>query len=271
MHLDLHLHSTCSDGSYPPAAVVAAARTAGLGMIALADHDTTAGIAPARAAAGGRGVGVLAAVELTCLLEGAEVHLLGYGFREGDPGLEGLTAAAGRARRARIAEMVERLARLGVAITVTDVTCEPECASIGRMHLARALVRLGAASSINEAFGRFIADGGPAHVPGRGPAVAEAIGAVNAAGGLAVWAHPTLEDMRHFPALAEQGLGGIEVLRPALDPHVSVELEQAARGAGLVVTGGSDWHGAPRPALGSWFVTERHVGAFLERLGVTVP
>ncbi len=86
-----------------------------------------------------------------------------------------------------------------------------------------------------------------------------------------MWAHPALEDAAHFPGLAECGLTGIEALRPSLDPHASVELEQAARAAGLLVTGGSDWHGAPRPALGSWFVTERHVGAFLQRLGVPVP
>ncbi len=270
MHLDLHLHSTCSDGAYAPAAVVAAARKAGLGMIALADHDTAAGVGAARAAAGD-GFGILTGVELTCVLDGAEMHLLGYGFREDDPGLRALTDAAGRARRERMAEMVERLARLGVAITAADVTCEPECASVGRMHLARALVRLGAAASISDAFGRYIADRGPAHVPGRGPPAADAIAVVNAAGGLAVWAHPSPEDAGHFPALAAAGLAGVEALRPALDPHASVELEQAARGAGLVVTGGSDWHGAPRPALGSWFVTERHVGAFLERVGVPVP
>ncbi len=270
MHLDLHLHSTCSDGALAPAAVVAAARSAGLGMIALADHDTTAGIAAAQAAAG-QGPAVIAATEITCLRDGAEVHLLGYAFRPDDPGLAALTAAAGRLRWERMGEIVGRLRALGVAIDPADVACEPECASIGRMHLARALVRLGRVSSLTEAFGRYIGDGRPAHVPGRGPAVAEAIGVVSRAGGLAVWAHPSLEDAAHFPALAECGLAGIEALRPALDPHASVELEQAARAAGLLVTGGSDWHGAPRPPLGSWFVTEHHVGAFLQRLGVTVP
>ncbi len=270
MHLDLHLHSTCSDGALAPAAVVAAARSAGLGMIALADHDTTAGIAAARAAAG-EGPGVLAAIEITCRRDGNEVHLLGYGFRLDDAGLAALTAAAGRARRERIGEIVERLRALGVAIEPADVTCEPECAAVGRMHVARALVRLGRASSLTEAFGRYIGDGRPAYVPGRGPPVAEAIGVVSRAGGLAVWAHPALEDAAHFPGLAECGLAGIEALRPSLDPHASVELEQAARAAGLLVTGGSDWHGAPRPALGSWFVTERHVGAFLQRLGVPAP
>ena len=279
MHLDLHLHSTCSDGTLAPAAVVVAARAAGLGMIALADHDTTAGIGPAQAAAareaagegGGAGPGIIPAIELTCRRDEAEVHLLGYGFRVDDPGLGELTAQAGRARRERMGAMVERLRELGVAIELGDVSGEAGCVSIGRMHLARTLVRLGRVPSLTEAFGRYIADGRPAYVPSSGPPVAESIAAVNAAGGLAVWAHPALEDARHFPTLAECGLAGVEALRPSLDPLASVELEQAARSAGLLVTGGSDWHGAPRPALGSWFVTERHVGALLQRLGVAIP
>ncbi len=271
MHLDLHVHSTCSDGSLAPAAVVAAARKAGLGMIALADHDTVAGVGPARAAAAAAaGCGVITAIEITTRLDAREVHLLGYGFRDDDPGIARLAAGASLARRERVVAIVERLRAQGVTITVADVTAEPECASIGRLHVARALVRLGRAGSISEAFGRFIGDGAPSFVPSRGMDVTEAIAVVAAAGGCAVWAHPALDDARHFARLRESGLAGVETLRPSLDPHGSVELEQAARAARLVVTGGSDWHGAARPALGSWFVTEKHVGAFLDRLGITV-
>jgi predicted metal-dependent phosphoesterase TrpH len=272
MHLDLHVHSTCSDGALAPAAVVAAARRAGLGMLALADHDTAAGVGPARtAAAAEAGCGIIAAIEITSRLDGKELHLLGYGFRSDDAGIAELTGRAAVARRERMAAMIERLGALGVAITAADVRTEPECVSIGRLHLARALVRMGTASSISDAFARFIGDGAPGYVPSRGVEVADAIAVVAAAGGCAVWAHPALDDARHFARLKERGLGGVEALRPSLDPHGSVELEQAARAAGLVVTGGSDWHGATRPALGSWFVTEHHVGAFLERLGITVP
>lgn len=271
MHLDLHVHSTCSDGALAPAAVVAAARRAGLGMIALADHDTVAGVAPARAAAEAEpGCAVIPAVELTARLDAREVHLLGYGVRPDDAGLAALTADAARARRERMAALLERLREAGVAIAAADVTTEPECASVGRLHLARALVRGGHAGSVADAFGRFIGDGASAWVPSRGPDVADAIAAVTAAGGCPVWAHPSPDDVGRFAALAERGLAGVEALRPALDPYLSVELEQAARAAGLVVTGGSDWHGSARPALGSWFVTEKHVGAFLERIGVTV-
>jgi len=270
MHLDLHVHSTCSDGALAPAAVVAAAGKAGLGMIALADHDTAAGVAPARAASAAAGCGVIAAIEITTRLDAREVHLLGYGFRDDDPGIARLTARAAASRRDRVTAIVERLQAQGVTITEADVRAEPECASIGRLHVARALVRLGRAGSVSDAFGRFIGDGAPSFVPSCGLDVTDAIAVVAAAGGCAVWAHPALDDARHFARLAERGLAGVEALRPSLDPHGSVELEQAARAARLVVTGGSDWHGASRPALGSWFVTEKHVGAFLERLGIGV-
>jgi predicted metal-dependent phosphoesterase TrpH len=272
MHLDLHLHSTCSDGALAPGDLVAAAGRAGLDLIALADHDTVAGTEPARAAAAARGgIAVLPAIEITCFLDGAELHLLGYGLRAEDPGVVALTARASAARRERMAALVARLRSLGVDVAVDDVVTEPECASVGRMHLARTLVRRGTVGSVSEAFGRYIGDGAAAFVPSRGPAVAEAIAVVRGAGGLAVWAHPALEDVRHFGPLGECGLDGIEVLRPSLAPVDSVALEQAARASGLLVTGGSDWHGSSRPALGSWYVTERHVGAFLERLGIGDP
>jgi predicted metal-dependent phosphoesterase TrpH len=269
MHLDLHLHSTCSDGSLPPREVVGAARRAGLGVIALADHDTTAGVAPARAAAAAPdGLGIITAAEFTCELDGSEVHLLGYAFRLDDPGLAAIAARAGEARRARLAAMVERLRGLGVSLMPEDVTAEPECVSIGRMHLARALVRHRVASSVTDAFVRFIGDRAPAFVPSRGPAVVDAIAAIGGAGGCAVWAHPSLEDARKFGQLKAAGLAGVEALRPSLDPVSSSALEESARAEGLFVTGGSDWHGGTRPALGSWFVTERHVGEFLERVGI---
>jgi len=269
MHLDLHLHSTCSDGSLAPRDVVVAARRAGLGVVALADHDTVAGVEPARAAAAAQGgIGIVTAAEFTAELDGAEIHLLGYAFRLDDPGVAALTRRAAEARRSRLAAIVERLRGLGLSITVEDVTAEPECASIGRLHLARALVRHRIASSVSDAFARFIGDRAPGFVPSHGAPVDEAIAAVNGAGGCAVWAHPSLEDARKFAQLKACGLAGVEALRPSLDPVSSSALESQARAEGLFITGGSDWHGGTRPALGSWFVTERHVGEFLERLGI---
>ncbi len=271
MHLDLHVHSSCSDGTLAPAELVAAARRSGLGLVAIADHDTAAGVAPAEAAARGlAGIAVLPAIEITCLRDGQELHLLGYGIRPGDAAIAALSARAAEGRRRRMAATCERLRGLGVAIEEADVTAPPECASIGRMHLARALVRRRAAGSVSEAFARFIGDGAPAHVRACGPDVAAAIEAIRAAGGVPVWAHPSPADADHFAAVRALGLEGVEVLRPSIDPVESVALEQAARAAGLLSSGGSDWHGGTRPALGAWYVTEHHVGGLLERLAISV-
>lgn len=272
MHLDLHLHTTCSDGQTPPAALAAAARRAGLHAIAVTDHDTTAGLATVRAAAAATGgPHVITGIELSCDRDGTDLHLLGYGMVADHPVLQALTARIAARRRARVGEIVAKLTALGVRLTVEDVEVPPGNAAVGRPHVAQALLRRGVVSSIQEAFGRFLADGGPAHVPSRGPDVAEGIAAVREAGGCAVWAHPSLEDARHFPRLAALGLEGVEALRPAVEPSVSIVLEQAAKSAGLCITGGSDWHGTPRPALGAWYVTEKHVAGFLARIGFADP
>jgi hypothetical protein len=267
VHLDLHLHTTCSDGAHAPEAVVGLARRAGLHAIAVTDHDTTAGVGPAREAGTREGLTVIAGIELSCTRDGTEFHLLGYGIDPADAGLRTLTARRAGMRRERMEAIVERLRTLGVAITAQDVRVPEANVSVGRPHVAEALVRLGVVRTIQEAFARFLRDGGPAAVPGRGPDVADAIAAVAAAGGVSVWAHPSLEDAVHFPRLRAGGLDGVEALRPSLTPVHSSALEVAAREAGLLVTGGSDWHGGP-PALGTFFVTHRHVPALLDRLGV---
>jgi hypothetical protein len=270
VRLDLHLHTTRSDGAFAPEAVAAAAARAGLHAIAITDHDTADGVAPARAAAAREGrLRVLAGIELSCTEGGADLHLLGYGIDPADPGLSALAARLAVLRRERLGEIVARLNALGVAIGVTDVSPPAGNLAVGRPHVAEALVRLGSVSTVQEAFGRFLRDGGPAHVPHRGPAPADAIRAVHDAGGVAVWAHPGLEAARRFPEFRGLGLDGVEALRPTLAPTASAAMEHAARAAGLFITGGSDWHGAARPALGSWYVTEKHVPRLLARLGIS--
>jgi predicted metal-dependent phosphoesterase TrpH len=267
LHLDLHIHTTCSDGQASPEQVVTQARKAGLHAIAITDHDTTSGVGRAREEGARLGLRVIAGTELSVSANGTEMHLLGYGIVPDHPAIGAITGRLGTLRRERVGAMVDRLTSLGVGITVADVSTAADNASIGRPHVAEALVRLGAVRHVQEAFSRFLADGGPAWIPSRGPDVAEAIAAIHEAGGLSVWAHPSLDDTQRFPALRHLGLDGVEVLRPGLAPVTSSALEHAARDAGLVVSGGSDWHGGS-PPLGSWYVTHRHVGALLERLGV---
>jgi 3',5'-nucleoside bisphosphate phosphatase len=267
VHLDLHLHTSCSDGALAPEGVVAAARRARLDAIAVTDHDTTAGVKRARAAVPDGGLLVISGIELSCEFDGAEMHLLGYGVDPEHAGLRAITGRRALARRERVAAIVERLHTLGVGIAVADVRVPDDNASVGRPHVAEALVRLGRVRTPQEAFSRYLADGGPAHVPSRGLDVSDGIAAVAAAGGVSVWAHPAIEDTRRFAALRGMGLDGIEALRPSLAPVSSSALEMAAREAGLLVTGGSDWHGG-NPPLGSWYVTDRHVHVLLERLGI---
>jgi len=268
MRLDLHTHSTCSDGTLAPEALVAAANAGGLDVLALTDHDTAAGVEAARAAAeAAGGPRIVAGIELTCSYDGEEVHLLGYGFAPGHPAVETFAERGAALRRERLAAMIARLNALNVRIRVEDVEVEPGCRSVGRPHLARALVKRGTVPNFQEAFVRFLGDGGPAWVPSRGPDLAEGIATIRAAGGLSVWAHPSLDESRRFVAARALGLEGVETIRPRLEPASSLALEQAAREAGLFFSGGSDWHGAP-PALGAWYVTERHVGVLLGRLGI---
>jgi predicted metal-dependent phosphoesterase TrpH len=268
MRLDLHVHTTCSDGTLAPAALVAAANAGGLDTLAVTDHDTAAGVEPARAAAAAAGGPlVVAGIELTCSLAGTEVHLLGYGFEPDHPAVQAFAARGAALRRARLAAMVARLNDLGVRVREEEVEVEPGCRSVGRPHLARALVRRGTVPNFQEAFVRFLGDGGPAWVPSRGPDLAEGIATIHAAGGVSVWAHPSLEEGQRFADARALGLDGVETIRPRLEPTVSLALEQVAGESGLFFTGGSDWHGAP-PLLGAWYVTERHVGDLLGRLGV---
>jgi predicted metal-dependent phosphoesterase TrpH len=269
LHLDLHLHTTCSDGHLAPEAVVAQAVRAGLHAIAVTDHDTTAGVGRALLAAAPTGLRVIPGVELSVSCEGDEMHLLAYGIDPDHAAIAGVTERLGSLRRARIGVIVEKLTALGVAITVEDVQTPLGNTSIGRPHVAEAMVRMGSVRHIQEAFSRFIGDGAPAYVPSRGPDVVEAIDAVHEAGGVSVWAHPRIDDAKRFAKLKAMGLDGAEVLRPNLAPVTSSALEHSARDAGLFVTGGSDWHGG-NPPLGSWYVTHRHVSALLERLGIPI-
>jgi predicted metal-dependent phosphoesterase TrpH len=268
VHLDLHLHTTCSDGASTPEEAVALARRGGLSAIAVTDHDTTAGCERARVAGESQGLMVIAGIEISCVQGGSEMHLLGYGVAPDHPAILAVTTRLAALRRERLGTIVARLRELDVKISVDDVRTPADNRAVGRPHVAEALVRLGVVRHPQEAFNRFLGVGQPAYVPSRGPEADVAIAAVHEAGGCAVWAHPSLQDAHRFADLAQVGLDGVEVLRPNVSPTTSSALEHAAREAGLLASGGSDWHGG-NPPLGSWYVTDKHVGALLERLGIT--
>jgi 3',5'-nucleoside bisphosphate phosphatase len=270
MRVDLHMHSTASDGSLSPRAVAEAAKAGGLDVIALADHDTASGIHEATAAGAGT-VHVIPAIELSTLHEGAELHMLGYYIDPRAPALLDYARIAGSRREDRMREMIDRLGAVGIAVTYEDVLrgADADTRSIGRPHLARALVERGHATTMNESFERFIGDGAPGYVPVRMLSAEDAIRLVHDVGGVAVWAHPRPDAFdNHLYRLVDYGMDGVECFRPRCPPAEAMRLDSVARDMGLLVTGGSDWHGPWHGRLGDFAVGRDEVAAFLDRGGI---
>ena len=249
MRTDLHVHSSASDGTDPPAEVMRRAARAGLDVVALTDHDTVAGHAEARAAAGP--VTLLPGMELSCRLDGRSVmHLLAYLFDPDQPGLAAELARIRDDRVLRARAMVDKLADLGVDISWEQVAAIAGQAVVGRPHIARAMAASGAIASPREAFTRdWIADGGRAYVDRYALDPARAIGLVRAAGGVAVLAHPragrdTWVSDEQIAGLAAAGLAGLEVFHPDQSDAERARLLALASDLSLVATGGSDDHGS---------------------------
>ncbi len=272
MKLDLHVHTSASDGACDPKEVVALASQAGLDVVSITDHDTVAGLPGALEASVGQSVHVIPGVEMSSTLQDREYHVLGYFVDPDAPALKGHERTALEGREQRMIEMVARLRRQGLLVDYDDVLEQagPDRSAIARPHLARALVAKGFASSTPDAFDRLIGDGHPAHVPTCLSTPAEAIQVILDSGGIPVWAHPpTAVRSRMLPDLVRAGLRGLEVYRPRSRPDHILGLEQAARASDLLMTGGSDWHTSDGGAeLGDFFVTEDEVAKLLEAGGM---
>jgi predicted metal-dependent phosphoesterase TrpH len=243
--IDLHLHSTASDGTTPPSGVVELAAAHGLRSIALTDHDSTSGIAEAREAGSRIGVEVIAGIELSTAVKRGELHMLGYLI---DPENEILRERLQRFRdsRERRAEtMVDRLREAGIPITLERVLDLAAGGSIGRPHVARALVEAGQATSVSDAFERYLVRGKVGYVPHLRPSPADAIEFIHAAHGVAVLAHPysTRDVETTVSELAGAGLDGLEVFYSLYNDEQRAFLARLADQHDLVPTGGSDFHG----------------------------
>jgi predicted metal-dependent phosphoesterase TrpH len=244
--VDLHTHSTYSDGLLAPTALVEEAAARGLRVLALTDHDTVAGIPEAHAAGDRHGIEIIPGVELSTSLAGGEgVHLLGYFVDSDNPVLrEGLAGYAGD-RAERMARMVARLSRIGAPVDPERVAAVAGHGTIGRPHLARVLVEAGYARDLPDAFNRYIGWGKPAFVPRPRVDPRDAIALVRAAGGVPVLAHPYtaggVESV--LDRLIPAGLAGMEVDYGQYTPDEREALRQIARRRGLIATGGSDYHG----------------------------
>ena len=273
MELDLHIHSNVSDGALDPAAVVALAARANLDVIALADHDTVLGVGEAVSAGRAHQVHVIPAVEVSVNSEQADIHILGYFVDPSSEALLSHSREAAQQREIRLHLMLERLAGEGVELSFEEVqavrTAAPGAGTIGRAHLAQAMVRAGYVTHFAEAFDRYIGNERDAYVPLRLLTPLEAMGLIDGAGGIAVWAHPPIRHLRELlPELVECGLRGLEAYRPRTPPWRVAEIERIAREWGLLVSGGSDWHGPQHGELGEFRVSAYEVSAFLDAGGM---
>lgn len=255
--VDLHVHSTASDGVFSPTHLVGMARERGLRVLALSDHDSVEGIDEAIAAAQGAVLEIVPAVELNTDTPAGEAHVLGYYLKHHDPWLQELLAGRRAARLERGEKMVARLLELGMEVSwerVQDIAGAATGGAVGRPHVAQAMVERGHVATIKEAFDRFLGRDGPAYVAYARFAPEDAVRAIRQAGGVPVLAHPaSLPDFEAaLPGLIEAGLAGLECYYGTWIPQEVQRMVQIARAHGLICTGGSDFHG-PLPT--SWSET----------------
>jgi 3',5'-nucleoside bisphosphate phosphatase len=242
--VDLHTHSTASDGTLPPERVIEAAESCGLAALALTDHDTIDGVRPAREAAERAGIRVIAGVELSAYDQDHEVHLLALHLSHLGP-LEKRLTDLRLSRHARAGRIVDRLNVLGVPLTLDEVLQQSNGGAVGRPHVARAMIARGLVSDFRDAFTRYLGAKGSAFVPKDRLSVEEAIAIAHEAGAIAIWAHPGDGGRRErLEPLVTAGLDGVEVRHPSHSSEDTKRLQALTDFFGLVPSGGSDWHGA---------------------------
>lgn len=254
--IDLHAHTTASDGSLTPAELVGKAHALGLTALAVTDHDTLAGLAEARAAARGIGLDLVPGVELSVEDDAGRFHLLGYGFDPGNDALAQTLITLRRSRAARNEQMAQKMAALGLPVTMDDVRAEAgeDAQVIARPHFARALIKKGVVTSVAQAFDKYLSTGKPLYLPKEVLTPHDAIALIHGAGGVAVMAHPGLVPLDEaaladrLESLArEDGLDGLEAYYSQHSPADTDRFLALAAHLGLLVTGGSDFHGIAKP------------------------
>ena len=254
MFADLHLHTTFSDGTYSPEELVGHAQRQGLDALALTDHDTVEGCARTAVACKQAGIEFIPGTELTAEVDDRELHLLGYFIDTAHPPLLVAMAKFQAVRQNRIREIVARINELGIPLDAGAVFALANCRSPGRPHVGRALVQGGFCANMDEAFERFLKKNRPAWVPKFKISASNAIALIHQASGLAVMAHPGLNNSDEIiPELVAAGLDGIECFHTKHTPAISKRYVQLARQHHLLVTGGSDCHGMNKgkPLIGT--------------------
>ncbi|MGE5256836.1 MAG: PHP domain-containing protein [Hyphomicrobiales bacterium] len=259
--IDLHIHSTASDGTLSPADIIALALRLRLGAISITDHDSLAGCREALLDGVPDTLGFLTGVEISAepppSYPGAgSIHILGYGMRLDDPELNRTLEKLQDARKDRNPQIIARLNKLGIAIRLEEVEKEASGGQPGRPHIAKLLVKKGIVRTIDDAFDRYLGDGKPAYVDKFRIESSQAIGLINAAGGIPVLAHPSLLDLENDQQLDEilremisMGLKGVEVYFPAHTPGQTRWYAELAKRYSLLMSGGTDFHGDIQPEI----------------------
>jgi len=243
--VDLHTHSTASDGTLAPEGVIEAAQRCGLTALALTDHDTIDGVPAARVAGERLGVRIIAGVELSAFHEDNEIHLLALHVTH-IGALETRLSELRTGRYTRAQKIVEKLQTLGIPLTLDEVLLQSNGGAVGRPHVARALIARGVVQDFREAFTRYLGTAGSAFVARERLSIEDAISVAHEAGALAIWAHPGDGGRRErLEPLVAAGLDGLEVKHPSHSAEDVKRLQALADFFGLVPSGGSDWHGAP--------------------------
>jgi predicted metal-dependent phosphoesterase TrpH len=251
----LHSHSRASDGQYPAEEVAERAASAGVGVWALCDHDTVAGLGAAASAAARLGLRLVPGIELSAFLDKREIHLLGHFVDPEHPGLRQFEDFLAEHRRRRMEQIIAKLAPLGVRITVAGVERWSGGKTIGRPHVARAIVETGAVASVKEAFDRYLGDGRPAYVGRFRLETEAAVALVRGAGGTVTVAHPGVSRLERgeLERLRRAGVEGLEVHHVDHNPSVREKYLRIAEELDLVPTAGSDFHGEA-------IAPDRHLG-----------
>ena len=243
--VDLHMHSSFSDGVRTPSELVALARGRGLAAIGLTDHDCLGGIAEMMRAAAQAGLEALPGVELSCEHRGRDLHILGYGVKAEDAAFRELLTRFRNAREERGLKIIAKLADMGIHLDSARVLAKATNGVLGRPHIAEELIDGRYAKDFAEAFEKYIGEDCPAYVKKYKMTPGEAVAAIRASGGLAFVAHPGfyLDDIDAFHELLEGGFDGIEVLHPKHDAETRERLRRIAQERGMLMSGGSDYHG----------------------------
>ena len=263
--IDLHSHSTASDGQYPAEQVAERAAAAGVAVWALTDHDSIAQLRAGAAAAQARGLRFVPGIELSAHLDRREVHVLGHFIDPGSEPLQHFEDLLAQQRRVRMGEMIQKLAGLGVALTPDEIERFSGGKTLGRPHVARAMVERGIVASVKEAFDRFLGEGRPAYVGRHRLPVEDAVRLVREAGGTATIAHPGVNKIERvdLERMKAWGLSGVEAYHPDHVPSQRDKYLRACADFDLVPTAGSDFHGeaiAPDRKLAMVTMSQEELG-----------